>query len=191
VSTAAPPPISPDALAYEFVGALRRLWWIPLILGIIWIAFALVVLRFDTRSVNAVGIVVGIVFLVAGIEELLTVGAVRGGWRWFHAVIGVILAGGGIVALLHPGNTFLALAEIVGWLLLAKGLFDIVIALANRYIELWWVRFAIGLIELGLAFILSDGLERKAIFLLIFVGATALLRGIALVLVAFQLRSIE
>jgi len=42
-----------------------------------------------------------------------------------------------------------------------------------------------------LAFILSDGLERKAIFLLIFVGATALLRGIALVLVAFQLRSIE
>jgi len=54
VSTAAPPPISPDALAYEFVGALRRLWWIPLILGIIWIAFALVVLRFDTRSVNAV-----------------------------------------------------------------------------------------------------------------------------------------
>jgi len=43
-----------------------------------------------------------------------------------------------------PGNTFLALAEIVGWLLLAKGLFDIVIALANRYIELWWVRFAIA-----------------------------------------------
>ncbi len=187
MSTALPP--TNEVMAYEFVGAIRRLWWIPLILGIIWIAFSLVVFRFDAHSVNAVGLLAGIVFLIAGVEELLTVGAVRGGWRWFHALVGVILVVGGIVSLTHPGNTFLALAEIVGWLLLIKGLFDIIVALANRHLELWWIRLVIGLIELGLAFIVSASLERRAVFLLLFVGAAALMRGIGLLVVAFQLRS--
>jgi uncharacterized membrane protein HdeD (DUF308 family) len=101
----------------------------------------------------------------------------------------VILVAGGILSFIHPGNTFLGLAEIVGWLLLAKGLFDVIVALANRHLELWWIRMVIGLIELGLAFIVSASLERRAVFLLLFVGATALMRGIALLVVAFQLRS--
>jgi uncharacterized membrane protein HdeD (DUF308 family) len=187
VSTALPS--ANDVLAYEFVAAIRRVWWIPLILGIVWTAFSLVVFRFDIHSVNAVGILAGIVFLVAGVEELLTVGTIRGGWRWFHALIGVILFAGGILSFIHPGNTFLGLAKIVGWLLLAKGLFDVIVALANRHLELWWIRMVIGLIELGLAFIVSASLERRAVFLLLFVGATALMRGIALLVVAFQLRS--
>jgi hypothetical protein len=39
VSTAPSPLPSGDALTYEFVAALRRLWWVPLILGILWIIF--------------------------------------------------------------------------------------------------------------------------------------------------------
>lgn len=191
MTTASAPVPSPDEMAYEFAGAMRRLWWVPLILGIIWIAFSLVVFRFDTRSVNAVGILAGIVFLFCGIEELVVSGAVRGGWRWFHALLGVILLIGAIASFIHPGNTFLALAEIVGWLLLIKGIFDLVLALSNRDLELWWVRLVLGLVEIALAFIVSGDLYSKALFVLIFVGATALLRGIGLVLMAFQLRSLE
>jgi len=182
---------SSDALTYEFVAALRRLWWVPLILGIFWVIFSLVVFRFDVHSVNAVGILVGVVFLVAGLEELLTAGAVIGSWRWFHAILGVALIVGAIVSFIHPGNTFLALAEIVGWLLLIKGLFDIVLALSNRHLELWWTRLVLGLVELALAFLVSGDLDKRALFVLIFVGATAMLRGIALILTAFQLRSLD
>jgi len=176
VSTASPLS-SPDALTYEFVAALRRLWWVPLILGIVWVVFSLVVFRFDIHSVNAVGILIGVVFLVAGLEELLTAGAVRGGWRWLHAILGVAFVVGAIVSFVHPGNTFLALAEIVGWLLLIKGLFDIVLALSNRQLELWWTRLVLGLIELALAFLVSGDIDKRALFVLIFVGASAMLRA--------------
>jgi uncharacterized membrane protein HdeD (DUF308 family) len=191
VSTAPPPLPSDDLLTYEYVGAMRRLWWVPLILGILWVVFSLVVFRFDTRSVNAVGLLIGVVFLVAGIEELLMSGAVRGGWRWFHAILGVALIVGAIVSFIHPGNTFLALAEIIGWLLVIKGLFDIVLALSNRNLEMWWLRLVLGLAEIGLAVLISGDLNSKAAFLLIFIGAAAMLRGVAMILVAFQLRSLE
>lgn len=190
MSTASPLP-SPDALTYEFVAALRRLWWVPLIPGVFWLVFSLVVFRFDVHSVNAVGTLIGVVFLVAGLEELLTAGAVRGGWRWLHAILGVAFVVGAIVSFVHPGNTFLALAEIVGWLLLIKGLFDIVLALSNRQLELWWTRLVLGLIELVLAFLVSGDIDKRALFVLIFVGATAMLRGVALIITAFQLRALD
>jgi len=182
---------SSDALAYEYVAAIRRLWWVPLIFGIFWVIFSLVVFRFDVHSVNAVGILVGVVFLVAGVEEVLTAGAVRGGWRWLHAIVGVALFVGAILSFVNPGGTFLALAEIVGWLLLIKGIFDVVLALANRDLDAWWVRLVLGFIELALAFIVSGDLNTKALFVLIFVGATAMLRGVALIVTAFQLRSLD
>jgi uncharacterized membrane protein HdeD (DUF308 family) len=191
VSTATPPLPSGDVLTYEFVGALRRLWWVPLILGILWVIFSLVVFRFNAHSVNAVGILIGIVFLVAGVEELLTAGAVRGGWRWFHAILGVALLAGAVLSFVHPGNTFLVLAEIVGWLLVIKGVFDIVLALSNRDLELWWTRLVLGMIELALAYLVAGDITKKAAFVLIFVGATAMLRGVALIITAFQLRSLD
>ena len=188
MTTASPTPSS-DVLAYEFVAAMRRLWWVPLIFGIFWVIFSLVIFRLDVHSVNAVGILVGVVFLVAGIEEVLTAGAVRGGWRWLHALVGIALFAGAILSFVNPGATFLALAEIVGWLLLIKGVFDVVLALSNRDLEAWWVRLLLGFIELALAFIVSGDLNKKALFVLIFIGATAMLRGVALILTAFQLRS--
>lgn len=190
MSTATPLP-SDDVFAYEVVAAVRRLWWVPLILGILWVVVSLIIFRFNTHSVAAVGILVGIVFVFAALEELVTASAVQGGWRWFHAILGVAFLVGAVVSFVHPGNTFFALAEIVGWLLLIKGVFDIVLGLANRDLELWWTRLALGIIELALAMLVAGSLDKKALFVLIFVGATAMLRGIALIITAFQLRGTD
>lgn len=187
----APPLPSGDAFTYEVVAAVRRLWWVPLILGILWVILSLVIFRFNTHSVAAVGILVGIVFLAAGLEELASAGAVRGGWRWVHAIVGVALLVGAVLSFVHPGNTFFALAQIVGWLLVIKGVFDIVLGLANRDLELWWTRLVLGIIELTLAFLVAGSLDKKALFVLIFVGATAMLRGVALIITAFQLRGLN
>ena len=56
---------------------------------------------------------------------------------------------------------------------------------------MWWVRLVLGFIELALAFLVSGDLNKKALFVLIFIGATAMLRGVALILTAFQLRSLD
>jgi uncharacterized membrane protein HdeD (DUF308 family) len=128
VSTAAPMPV-PDVRGREFLTALRRLWWVPPILGILWVIVTLIVFRCDLRSVDAVAILVGVVVLVAGPTELLTAGAVRGGWRRFRAVFAVEPIVGGVGSSTGPGDTLFAFAEIVGWLLLITGPFDTVLAL--------------------------------------------------------------
>ena len=168
----------------------RRLWWVWLVTGIAWIAVSLIILRFDVRSAAGVGVLAGVVFLVAGLQDLTLAFVLKGGWRWFSAALGVILVAGGIVALANPLNTFLALAALVGWLLLFKGLFDVAVALADRSVDLWWLRLVLGLVEIALAFVVSGHFVREAIFLIAFVGASALAKGITDVVLAFQIRAV-
>jgi len=177
-----------DALQYEMVEEARRWWWVPLITGILWILISLVFFRFDARSATAVGILAGVVFIVTGIEELVLAFSVDGGWRWLWLIFGILLIVGGVVALAHPVNTFVALASLVGWLLAIKGIFDIVLGLTNRELDLWWLRLVLGLVELALAVVVSGDFTNKAIFLVAFVAAWSLVKGITNIILAFQLR---
>ena len=47
------------------------LWWLFLVIGIIWLWASLVVLRFDNRSITAVGIIMRVVFLGAAVNKTL------------------------------------------------------------------------------------------------------------------------
>jgi uncharacterized membrane protein HdeD (DUF308 family) len=179
-----------DVLSYEVAARARRFWWIPLITGIAWIILSLIVFRFDATSVKAVGILTGVVFIVVGVEDLATMGLVEGGWKWLYGIFGVLLIIGGVIAISRPVNTFVALAALVGWILLIKGTFDVVLALTNRDIDLWWLRLVLGIIELVLAIAISGNGTAKAVFLVAFVGAAAMVKGIVDIVLAFQLRSL-
>lgn len=186
-------------LAYTNPPGLRRLWWVPLIAGILWTMVSLVLFRFDASSVRAVGIIAGIVFIGWALEEFALMMSffstdditLRSPWRWLHGVLGLVLLAGGIVALANPVNTFLSIAALVGWILLFKGLFDIIMALSNRDLDLWWTRLVLGILELFLAVIVSGSLVDKAVFLIVFVAAATLMRGISDIIWAFQLRKAD
>ncbi|MGB0873548.1 MAG: HdeD family acid-resistance protein [Solirubrobacterales bacterium] len=167
--------------------AVTRLWWIPLIVGIAWLIVSLIVLRFDATSVTTVGILAGIVFIAAGATDLMMSMLVEK-WRVAYAILGVILIIVGIVALMTPQDTFLALAAVIGWFLLFKGTFDIVLALSDRDAELWWLTLVLGIVEIGLAFWAAGYFGRKAVLLIVFVAAASMARGITQIVVAFQLR---
>src|SRR5262249_38274461 len=112
------PPIGvPEAESRQAVGDLARWWWAWLFSGVLWIAASIIVLQFRQASVVTVGIIIGVMFLVAGLQEL-AMAAVSGGWRWLWMVFGVILVIGGIYALFNPVRTFLAVASILGILLM-------------------------------------------------------------------------
>ena len=65
----------------QVVGQLAaEWWWLWLVMGIVWILLAVIVLQFHTASLTTVGIVVGIVFIVAGLQEF-AVAYVSGGWK--------------------------------------------------------------------------------------------------------------
>ena len=167
-------------------------WWIFLITGIAWLVFALVVFQWDYTSVSAISYLFGVVAIVAGVNELLEISISTRGWKWAHALVGVLFIAVGIWALFHPYDTFKTLAALVGVFLLIKGIFDITVAFVTKEeFELWWMQLVIGLIEIMLAFWVAGDFREKAILLVIYVGIIALSRGISEIFVAFKLKGLR
>src|SRR5689334_8780045 len=80
-------------------------WWVFLITGTAWFVLSLIMFRFDITSAKTIGILAGIVFLIAGAIELGLVAVVRSGWwKALNAILGLLLVVGGITAFIHPGN---------------------------------------------------------------------------------------
>ncbi len=181
--------MNPDLLSFRAARQAASLWWLFLITGVIWFIISLVIFRFDTTSAAAIGILVGIVLLVIGALELVSSALLEGGWKVLSIVLGLIFLVGGFAALVYPDKTFLAVASIFAWVLLFKGAYDIIIAIATKdEIELWWFRLIVGILEIGLAFWAAGGFNRSAALLVAFVGVLALFRGITDIFLAFQLR---
>ena len=45
-------------------------WWVGLVAGIAWLIISLVILQFDATSVTTVGVLVGLMFLLAGAQNV-------------------------------------------------------------------------------------------------------------------------
>jgi uncharacterized membrane protein HdeD (DUF308 family) len=164
-------------------------WWVLLVTGILWFLIALIVLRFDLASLAAVGTLLGVVLMVASINEFF-IASMRRGWRWAHVLLGVVFAIGGIWAFLRPIATFVELAAILGFLLVFKGTLDLVASAATKEEgELWWLGVVAGILEILLGFWASQQLfPARAELILLWVGFLAVFRGFSEVVVAFELR---
>jgi uncharacterized membrane protein HdeD (DUF308 family) len=174
--------------------AAARFWWIFLVIGIGWLLFAIIVFRFDWRSVSAISILFGVVVIFAGIDELFDVfTAGKSGWaRAGHAALAVAFLIIGIVAFVHPGNTFAALAAVMSFYFILKGIVDVVLALHFKpETDTWWVQFLIGIAEILIGFWAAGDFGHKTILLVVWVGALALTRGILALMFAFSIRHVS
>jgi uncharacterized membrane protein HdeD (DUF308 family) len=189
MSTAEGPAAIRDPVVRELVGRVARFWWIELIIGALWVVIALVILKFNHASVTTVGILIGIMFLLASAQEFMFAVLDRR-WRWLWALFAVLLFVGGILAFIHPHNTFAAFADILGFVFLVIGAFWIAQAFAERPVnELWWLTLTAGILLVILAF-WTEGefFLDKAVTLLVFAGIWALMHGITDIIRAFQIR---
>jgi uncharacterized membrane protein HdeD (DUF308 family) len=174
----------------EAGGEMGKLWWLWLISGVAWIVIALVVLQFDQASITTVGVLIGIMFILSGIEQFF-LGAFVGGWiqivMWLFGVLFIVA---GIIALISPENTFAAIADILGFLFLLVGVFWIIQAFGDRDVnELWWLGLIAGILMIILAFWTGGQFFiEKAYVLLVFAGIWALMQGVTDIVKAFQIR---
>jgi uncharacterized membrane protein HdeD (DUF308 family) len=169
--------------------AAAGMWWLFLLTGILWLLIALVVLRFNVTSIATVGALMGVVFLIAGVNEFMALGTVEA-WKWRHVLLGVLFVGGSIWAFVNPIGAFYELAALLGFLLLFKGVFDISFAVITKEAnELWWLGLVVGILEILLAFWASQQLfAPRAALILIWIGFFCLFRGIGEIVLAFHLR---
>ena len=147
-------------------------------------------LRFRISSIATVGVLVGVVFLLAMFNEFL-IASVRSSWRWAHVLVGVLFAVGAVWAFADPINAFWALASALGLLLIFRGALDVISSLAAReFSGTWWLGLVAGIVEILLGFWASQQMfPARAALLLLWVGFFALFRGISEIVIAFELRS--
>jgi uncharacterized membrane protein HdeD (DUF308 family) len=166
----------------------EQLWWLLLVTGSLWVIFALIVFRFDYKTVSALSILVGTVCVAAALLELVRAFGTGGWWRVAH--IGLAIAFGiiGGLAYAHPQNTFEALATIFAFFLFLRGIVDVIAALLARPADLWWAGLVSGLVLILLAFWAAGDFGHKAFLLVVWVGASALAHGVVQIVTAFRIR---
>jgi len=181
-----------------FVAAQRTLgralgpWWLWLVTGLAWMLVALLLLRFDYTSVSAISLLFGFVAISAGIVEIGVLMLAQGWWKLIHALVAFLFIVTGIVAFIHPGNTFAALAAVFSFFLVFAGAFDVIIAISmRREIEVWWLQLVGGIIEIALGFWAAGYYGRSAVLLVAWVAAFALIRGVRDIVLAFRVRELQ
>jgi uncharacterized membrane protein HdeD (DUF308 family) len=164
-------------------------WWVFLLTGIGWLILSWIALRFSPASIPTVGVLLGVFFLVAMINEFF-IAAVMSNWRWLHILMGIIFLFGAAWSLAQPYDAFWALASILGLLLIFKGTLDILTSVSTREVNpTWWLGLVVGILEILLGFWASQQYRPvQGALLLIWVGFFALFRGISEIMIAFQLR---
>ena len=175
----------------EVIKGVSGMWWMWLVLGILWTIAALVILQFDQASVTTVGVIIGIMFVVAGMQQL-AISAVADRMRWLYAIFGVLFLACGVISFISPENTFAAIADILGFLFLLVGVFWLITAFATRDVnELWWLGLISGILMIILAFWTGGQFfTDKAYVLLVFAGIWALMTGVTDIVKAFQIRKL-
>jgi uncharacterized membrane protein HdeD (DUF308 family) len=168
---------------------VAQYWWLPLLSGVAWIVVSIVIFRFDYNSVAAISVLFGVIALASAVTESMIAGVSSGGWRWLHLLLGVIFVIAGITAFFQPGDTFVALAAIVSFYLIFRGISDIAIGFSlSNVTSASWVSVLSGFLELLVGFWAAGSWGLSATLLVAWVGAAALLHGISNIFAAFRLR---
>src|SRR4051812_14109870 len=106
-----------DELTREVARKATGLWWLWIVSGVAWVIIALVVLQFDEASVKTVGVIIGLMFLLSGLQQFF-VGMVADRLGWVYGLFGGLFIVAGIISLIEPKSTFHGVADILGFLFL-------------------------------------------------------------------------
>lgn len=175
----------------EALEAISSMWWLWLVFGLIWVAASVVILQFDQASITTVGVIIGIMFVGAAVQNAF-IATVAERARWLFAIFAVLFLAAAVISFISPENTFAAIADILGFLFLLVGTFWIIQAFAFRETnDLWWIGLVAGILMVVLAFWTGGQFFiEKAYVLLAFAGIWALLHGVTDIVRAFQIRKI-
>jgi len=98
------------------------------------------VLRADVTSLATVGVLVGVVLLVAAVTEGALAAMMIDGWKVLRYALTLAFLLGALWSFVRPIDTFFALASMLGLLLFIQGFFYITESFALRDSSpYWWV----------------------------------------------------
>jgi uncharacterized membrane protein HdeD (DUF308 family) len=170
---------------------LAESWWAVGLRGILGILFGLICLLTPGLAVEVFVILFAAYMLVDGVFAIIAgIKAARNGERWGLLILeGIVDLAAGTVAVLWPAITLVALIWIVAiWAVISGALMLGAAFTLNIDHGRWWLALG-GIASLILGVLLVIEPLIGAVVLTMWLGAYALVFGVLLLVVAFQLHS--
>jgi len=170
---------------------LAQRWWAVGLRGILGIIFGLICLLTPGIAVGAFVIVFAAYMFVDGIFAIISgIRAARSGESWGLLILeGVVDLAAGVIAILWPAITLVALVWIVAiWAIVSGALMLAAAFSLNLDYGRWWLALGgIASIIFGILLIIEPFIG--AVVLTLWIGAYAVVFGVFLLVLAFQLNS--
>lgn len=166
-------------------------WWSVGLRGILGILFGLICLLTPGLAVSVFVILFSAYMLVDGAFAIAAgIKAARNGERWGLLVVeGLVDIAAGVVAFIWPAITLVALVWLIAiWAIVSGALMLAAAFTLNRDHGRWWLALG-GIASLVFGILLVIEPLIGAVVLTIWIGAYALVFGIFLLILAFQLHS--
>jgi uncharacterized membrane protein HdeD (DUF308 family) len=176
----------------DLTAAVRGMWWLVLLRGILAILFGLFALFAPGSALLALVFVFAAYAILDGVTALAVGIRHRKDdphWGW-HLVQGVVSVIAGIIAFAWPGVTVLAILFVIAFWSIVGGIAEVVesFMMRKRGSEGWGWILAAGIVSVlfGIVLLVSPG--AALITLLWLVGAYAIVFGVIIVVWAVRLR---
>jgi uncharacterized membrane protein HdeD (DUF308 family) len=183
--------VSDKARADALSEVLADSWWAVGLRGILGILFGLICLLTPGVAVEVFVILFSAYMLVDGVFAIVSgIKAARNGERWGLLILeGIVDLAAGVVAFLWPAITLVALIWIIAvWAVVSGALMLSAAFTLNIDHGRWWLALGgIASIIFGILLVIEPLIG--AVVLTLWIGAYALMFGVFLLVVAFQLHS--
>jgi uncharacterized membrane protein HdeD (DUF308 family) len=170
---------------------LSHYWWTLLLRGTIWVLFGVTVFALPGISLVTLTLMFGAFALVDGIVHLISAfGGRRDDHHWWHLLLaGVAGIGVGILTILAPGVTALALLYYIAIWAIATGVLAIVTSIRLRREidgEFWLATAGLAAVVFGMLLVARPG--AGALTVLWLIGTFAIAFGVMLIVLGFKTR---
>jgi uncharacterized membrane protein HdeD (DUF308 family) len=180
------------AIARALLEDLTDHWWVILVRGIAAVVFGVVAFVLPGATLLAVIFIWGAYAVIDGAFALyMTYLTARQGRRWWPYLLeGVVGVGAGAVAFGSPGLTALALLYLIAAWAIVTGIVEVVAAVEMRtLIQNEWLLGVAGVLSVVFGVLVAIQPDAGALAVVWIIGTYALLFGIALIGLAFRVRS--
>ncbi len=181
-----------ESIGRAFASAIQEHWGLFLAEGIILVILGLAAIAVPLIATLAFTIIIGWIFLVAGVVGLITTFWARGApGFWWSLISAIIAIAAGVVLLLWPISGSISLTLVLIAFFIIEGIASIMYAIEhrNQATGQWLWMLVSGIIDLILAGIIFAGLPGTAFWALgLLVGINMVFGGAALIAMALAAR---
>ena len=174
------------------VDSLSRNWWAVSLRGLAGILFGIITFIAPGISLAALVLLFGAYAFADGVLAIVTAIRRRGNDRWWLLLLeGLVGVGAGVLTLLWPGITALALLYVIAAWALVTGAFEIAAAIRLRKVITGeWILALSGILSIALGVLLIVAPGPGALAVVIWIGAYAFVFGVLLFALGLRLKGL-